>query len=42
MNPNALSPQTPSGAPRERRDFIVSTFKHLGVAMLALSCCRPC
>ena len=35
MNPNALSPQTPSGAPMERRDFIVSTYKHLGVAMLA-------
>ena len=35
MNPNALSPQTPSGAPTKRRDFIVSTYKHLGVAMLA-------
>ena len=35
MNPNALSPQTPAGAPMERRDFIVSTYKHLGVAMLA-------
>ena len=42
MNPNALSPQTPSGAPMGRRDFIVSTYKHLGVPMLALSCCRPC
>ena len=36
MNPNALSPQTPAGAPMERRDFIVSTYKHLGVAILAL------
>ena len=35
MNPNALSPQTPSGAPMERRDFIVSTYKHLGAAILA-------
>ncbi|MDD2176212.1 Bax inhibitor-1 family protein [Acidovorax sp. D2M1] len=35
MNPNALSPQTPAGAPMERRDFIVSTYKHLGVAILA-------
>ena len=35
MNPNALSPQTPAGAPMERRDFIVSTYKHLGVAVLA-------
>lgn len=35
MNPNALSPQTPAGAPMERRDFIVSTYKHLGVAMVA-------
>ena len=35
MNPNALSPQTPAGAPMERRGFIVSTYKHLGVAILA-------
>lgn len=35
MNPNALSPQTPAGAPMERRDFIVSTYKHLGAAILA-------
>ena len=35
MNPNALSPQAPAGAPMERSDFIVSTYKHLGVAILA-------
>ena len=35
MNPNVLTPSTPEGAPFERRDFIVATYKHLGVAMLA-------
>ena len=35
MNPNVLTPSTPEGAPFERRDFIVSTYKHLGAAMLA-------
>ena len=35
MNPHALSPQAPAGAPMERSDFIVSTYKHLGVAILA-------
>lgn len=35
MNPNALTPSTPEGAPLERRDFIVSTYKHLGAAILA-------
>ena len=35
MNPNALTPSTPEGAPFERRDFIVSTYKHLGAAILA-------
>ncbi|MGP1629017.1 MAG: Bax inhibitor-1/YccA family protein [Giesbergeria sp.] len=34
MNPNVLTPSTPEGAPMERRDFIVSTYKHLGVAIL--------
>lgn len=35
MNPNVLTPSTPEGAPFERRDFIVSTYKHLGAAILA-------
>jgi len=35
MNPNVLTPDAPEGAPFERRDFIVSTYKHLGAAMLA-------
>jgi len=32
---NVYDPQTPSSAPLERRDFIVSTYKHLGVAIAA-------
>lgn len=35
MNPNVLTPSAPDGTPFERRDFIVSTYKHLGAAMLA-------
>ncbi len=35
MNPNILTPDSPSGAPMERREFIVSTYKHLGAAILA-------
>lgn len=35
MNPNVLTPSTPEGAPMERRDFIISTYKHLGAAILA-------
>lgn len=35
MNPNVLTPQSPEGAPFERHDFIVSTYKHLGAALLA-------
>lgn len=35
MNPNVLTPSTPEGAPFERRDFIVSTYQHLGAAILA-------
>jgi FtsH-binding integral membrane protein len=35
MNPNVLTPESPEGAPFERRDFIVATYKHLGAAMLA-------
>ena len=35
MNPNVLTPDAPEGAPFERRDFIVSTYKHLGAAILA-------
>lgn len=35
MNPNVLTPSTPECAPFERRDFIVSTYQHLGAAILA-------
>lgn len=32
---HTFDPQTPSGAPLSRRDFIVSTYKHLGAAIAA-------
>ena len=35
MNTNVLTPEDPSGSPMERREFIVSTYKHLGAAILA-------
>lgn len=35
MTPNALTPESPKGAPLERRDFIIATYKHLGAAILA-------
>lgn len=35
MNPNVLTPAVPSGTPTQRRDFIVATYKHLAVAVLA-------
>lgn len=34
-NPNVLTPDSPEGAPFERSDFIISTYKHLGAAILA-------
>lgn len=34
-NPNVLTPDAPEGAPFERSDFIISTYKHLGAAILA-------
>lgn len=35
MTSNALTPGAPQGAPFARRDFIVSTYQHLGAAILA-------
>lgn len=35
MNPNVLIPEGPQGAPTDRRDFIVATYKYLGAAILA-------